>query len=317
MAEKVVSIDCGKADTKVCVLNEDGSVTKVLVPTRVSELTGMEEVRNFTEENAFLVRFEDQGYAVGSLNAGMIREDSKKSFVHKVISLALLGMQVEEGDSVNVVIGCPFDIYRQKEKREEYGEYILPKGKVVIEVNGLKRRFSIEKRLVLPEGYGAFVECPELFPKKMVGVIDIGGFNVNGCYFVDGKLDERASMTCQFGKDYLIQSLKEPLAMMAAEASFTDSEVELLLSEGVVPQAEERSKEVFSEMIGRYLDRIMFGCKRAGWNVEFCELVFIGGTSLLLEGYIKGKYPRAFIPKEGNYLNALGNLKIASEIFSI
>ena len=97
MAMKYLAVDCGKADTKVCLRNEDGSITKKLIPTTLAEASGMEDLQRETESGIREVVFEGRAYVIGAPANGMIRDNSKKNIVHKVLTLSMIAEAVPEG----------------------------------------------------------------------------------------------------------------------------------------------------------------------------------------------------------------------------
>ncbi|MBQ7564075.1 MAG: ParM/StbA family protein [Lachnospiraceae bacterium] len=314
MAMKYLAVDCGKADTKVCLRNEDGSITKKLIPTTLAEASGMEDLQRETESGIREVVFEGRAYVIGAPANGMIRDNSKKNIVHKVLTLSMIAEAVPEGSYVRAAIGCPLQCYASKAERKEYLDYILPAGKTEIEVNGRKKRFFVDRRAVFAEAYGPLLLFPERFMNRTVGVIDIGGFNVNGCYFLNGRLISEANITNQMGKYRLMSALVQPLNRLAPTADFHIYEIEEALRLGYVINAEEASGKILEEKKRKHLDQIVEACRKAGWNLDFCDLIFCGGTSPLLEKQIKERFPRAFIPEESNFINASGYLKMLMKV---
>ncbi len=316
MAMKYIAVDCGKADTKVCLKNEDGSVAKRLVPTTLAEASGMEDLQRETEKGVREVVFEGKTYVIGAPSEDMIRDNSKKNIVHKVLTLSMIAEAVPEASYVRVAIGCPLESYSFKQERKEYLDYILPAGKAEIEVNGRKRRFFIDRRAVFAEAYGPLLMFPERFMNRTVGVIDIGGFNVNACYFLNGRLIPRANITNQMGKYKMMSSLTRPLNRLSPTADFHIYEIEEALRLGYVINAEEKSQKIIEEEKRKHLDGIIENCRKAGWNLDFCDLIFCGGTSPLLEKQIKERFPKAYIPEESNFINAMGYLKMLARVAS-
>lgn len=316
MAMKYMSVDCGKADTKVCLKNEDGSVTKKLVPTTLAETSGMEDLQRETETGIMEAVFEGKAYVIGAPANDMIRDNSKKNIVHKVLTLSMIAEAVPDGGYVRAAIGCPLQCYASKADRKEYLDYILPAGRAEIELNGRKRRFIIDRRAVFAEAYGPLLLYPERFMNRTVGVVDIGGFNVNACYFLNGRLISDANITNQMGKYKLMSSLVQPLNRLSPTADFHIYEIEEALRLGFVINAEERSRKIIEDEKRKHLDGIIESCRKAGWNMDFCDLIFCGGTSPLLQKQIKERFPKAFIPEESNFINAMGYLKMLTKVAS-
>ena len=289
-------------------------MTKRIVPTTLAEASGMEDLQRETEKGILEVVFEDKAYVIGAPSNDMIRDNSKKNMIHKVLTLSMIAEAVPDGSYVRAAIGCPLQCYASKSERKEYLDYILPAGKAEIELNGKKRRFIVDRRVVFAEAYGPLLLFPERFVNRTVGVIDIGGFNVNGCYFLNGRLISEANITNQMGKYKLMSSLMRPLNRLSPTADFHIYEIEEALRLGYVINAEEVSRKILEEEKRKHLDQIVEACRKAGWNLDFCDLIFCGGTSPLLEKQIKERFPRAFIPEESNFINASGYLKILMKV---
>ena len=314
MAMQYVAVDCGKADTKVCLKKDDGSVLKKIIPTTLYEASGMEDLQRETEKNILEVCYQGKSYVIGAPASGMVRDNSKKNIVHKVVTLSVIADMVPDNSYVRAAIGCPLECYASKKERQEYLDYVLPSGKVEIEVNGRKRRYFVDRRAVFAEAYGPLLLYPEKFRNRTVGVIDIGGFNVNGCYFLNGRLIPEANITNQLGKFKLVSSLIRPLNRLSPTADFHMYEVEEALRTGYVINAEEESAKIIAEEKKGYFEQIIEACRKSGWNLDFCDLIFCGGTSGLLRELIMERFPKAFIPEESNFTNAMGYLKMMTQL---
>ena len=79
MAMYYVAVDCGKADTKVCLKKDDGSVQKRIIPTTLYEASGMEDLQRETEKNILEVCYQGKSYVIGAPASGMVRDNSKKN----------------------------------------------------------------------------------------------------------------------------------------------------------------------------------------------------------------------------------------------
>ena len=314
MAVHYVAVDCGKADTKVCLKKDDGSVKKRIIPTTLYEASGMEDLQRETEKNILEIFYQGKSYVIGAPASGLIRDNSKKHIIHKMVTLSVIADIVPDNSYVRAAIGCPLECYASKKERQEYLDYVLPSGKVEIEVNGRKRRFFADRRAVFAEAYGPLLLYPEKFRNRTFGVIDIGGFNVNGCYFLNGRLIPEANITNQLGKFRLVSSLIRPLNRLSPAADFHAYEVEEAIRTGYVINAEEESRRIIAGEKGKYFEAIIEACRKSGWNLDFCDLIFCGGTSELLRELIMERFPKAFIPEESNFTNAMGYLKMMTQM---
>lgn len=217
-------------------------------------------------------------------------------------------MNVGNGDTVKIAIGCPLSVYVDKQAREEYLNYILPQGRVNITVDGEEKYFYITFRVCFAESLGAVFLYPEKFKDAVVGVVDIGGLNINCAYFDNGKLVVDSCFTDKFGKLHIARKLRSVLNQKF-DAQFAEFEVERIMMNGYVTNAEEESKPIIERALSDDLVEIENACKNNGWNIRFCSLIFIGGTSQILRGQIKEKFPNAFIPDDSGFANAEGFMR--------
>lgn len=303
--EKFISVDCGKDDTKVCIRNVDGTFVKRSFPTRMNELTGFESLG---ATKGYQVEYEGKGYVVGDGASGITsNSNSKKEMIHKIATLTAIATAVENGDSVKVVIGCPLSFYPDKAEREEYANFILPKGRVEIKVNGVDKNFYISARLVLAESYGIVFYEPEKFANKYVGVIDIGGLNLNAAAYKNNQLISESCFTEKLGKNTIMKALQTKLNEKL-DADFSFDEMEIFIHQGYVTNAEAETAAFMKNYFKEHLAKVWQKCTNNRWNLKYMDLVFIGGTSLLLKPYILEEFPNAYIPEDANFVNAEGFL---------
>lgn len=310
--ERFISVDCGKDDTKICVRNTDGSFIKKSFPTRMNELTGFESLGT---SRGYQVEYEGKGYVVGDGASGITsNSNSKKEMIHKIATLTAIATSVDNGDSVKVVIGCPLSFYPDKNEREEYANFILPKGRVDINVNGVDKNFYISARLVLAESYGIVFYEPEKFANKYVGVIDIGGLNLNAAAYKNNQLISDSCFTEKLGKNTIMKALQTKLNEKL-DADFSFDEMEIFIQQGYVTNAEAETAAFMKNYFKEHLAKVWQKCTNNRWNLKYMDLVFIGGTSMLLKPYILEEFPNAYIPEDANFVNAEGFLMALCSAF--
>lgn len=77
------------------------------------------------------------------------------------------------------------------------------------------------------------------------------------------------------------------------------------------PEIEEQSKNMIDEYLLNHVKMIKRRCDSKHWSLDFMKLVFIGGTSALLENEIRDVFGQdVFIPKNPEYANVKGFLRI-------
>lgn len=306
MTRQIV-IDAGKDDTKIVLRNMDGTITHRKMPTRVSVANEISAINKQLDNGITIVKYEDKTYVVGDPEGSTTDSNSKMDDIHKIMTLTAIATTVEVGDTVQVAIGCPLATYSDKDARDEYLDFILPMGLVEIIVDGQSKRFYIADRMCFAESLGAVLMYPEYFTGT-VGVIDIGGLNVNASYYINGKLLTDNCFTEKYGKLHITRKLRSTLNQKF-DAQFSEPEVEVVIRQGYVTNAEEESIPLIEQAYIRNLNDIESACKNNGWNMSFCKLIYIGGTSAMLKSQIQDKYPKAFIPDDSEYVNADGFMR--------
>ena len=310
--ERVLVVDCGKLETKVIVRNPDGSVVKRKFPTKIAEANELTAVNKGMAKDLHIVEYEGRTYSVGDPEGTTSDSNSKKDMVHKIVTLAAIAMNVNMSDSVKVAIGCPLSVFMDPELREEYMDYILPKGQVEITVDGNEKRFYISYRMCLAESLGAMYMFPERFRSSVVGVVDVGGLNINCSYFNSMKLVADSCFTDKYGMRHILGKVRSRLNQ-ALDVQLKMFEVEHFVNGdySYVSEADAaRIREIVDAEFEKNLLDIEKACKENSWNMSLCRLIFIGGTSQVLKERIVERYgDRVFIPDGSEYVNAEGFMR--------
>lgn len=106
-------------------------------------------------------------------------KSSKAELHHKVAAYTALARLVESGDEVVAAVGCPQQVFENAETKEQYKRYLFPKCRIDIKVNGTTKHFTVKNVLVLAESSGIIYLEEARYADRMVGVVDIGGLNIN------------------------------------------------------------------------------------------------------------------------------------------
>ncbi len=320
MSTRYIAVDSGKADTKVCTrINVDGSTAKRTFPTRVEEKGDRNCLNTLTgvSDTGFIVEYDGRVYGVGDIvssdDSFTSNQNSKNDNLHKIATLTAIAGSVNNGDEVKVAIGCPIELFNSKANRERYLESILPSGRIDFNINGISKHFTIVKKMVLPESLGIVFTNEKLFADGYVGVIDIGGLNVNATVVLNGKIANDTCFTEKLGR----RSIEKEIKMYAEdkyETSFSNMEVDSFIKEGYItdnkdPEAEEESRAFIDQVMTDHVAKIDKVCLKHGWNLRNMHLVFVGGSSIFLKDKIMKAFPKAFIVDNANYANVQGFLR--------
>ena len=316
---RFISVDCGKADTKsVVMVNSDNSFSRRSFPTRVTELSNRGGIESLggTGETGFIVEYDGRIYAVGDIATSdesyTSNQNSKNDLTHKIATLTAIARVVNNDDYVKAVIGCPIELYSNDENREKYLNFILPSGRIDISVNGTPKHFCIVKKAVRPESTGIIFVKPDIFDEKLVGIIDIGGLNVNAAMVDDLNLVSGSCFTEKLGRRSIENDIRK-YVNDTYESSFSSTEINAFIRQGYItdnrdPEKEEESRLIINEVFNDHLVRIVNACVNHGWNLNNINLVFIGGGSSLLADKINLAFPKAILADNTVFSNADGFL---------
>ena len=314
MATITMAVDCGKDETKVSILGSDGKIIHDRFKTRMEKVTAL-NANSMQIEGVHKVTYDDQTYLIGAESDDVSFSNSKEELIHKIVTMTAIGLHVDNDDTVNVAIGCPISEYRNDEKRKSYLDYILPSGgnRVEIFIDGKKKFFNIGRRAVFVECAGALYMYPDKYREGLTGIIDIGGLNVNGAFFTHGHLDGERCFTIKCGKNIVINALMQKFEE-TFDGVFTRRDTEVFLDIGKVQGYEEESSKIIDKTLNDQLTTIRNTCITNNWNLNTCNLIFIGGTTNLLKDRIKDVFgDKVYIAKDAGFANADGYLTFFSD----
>lgn len=318
---RIVSVDSGKFATKGAIRGIDGKVEKkIKFLTKIDKETvdfGM-----LGNESTHFVTFEGARYRVGDGAENESYSETKQEDIHKICTytaLALLGVQ--NGDSVILGIGCPLSIFKNKKAREEYGRFIGNSHEpVTIVIDGRKITFVIEKTVVFPESAGIVYLDFDKYKEKTVGVIDIGGLNTNCCVYQKIAPVPSTIFTTRLGGKEMFKTLLDKLnSSLNLSSPIADYQMNDIMESGFVfdrrdKAKEQKSKKIIHDYRLQHIQEVYDSCVKHNWAVDNMEIVFVGGTSLLLKEEIKEVFgvDDSYFYEGAEFLNCLGYLRALS-----
>lgn len=289
-----IAIDTGKRTTKV-VYEAKGNTS-----LRLTFETAMKENVSMTQDPTnHIVEYKGMKYLIGSQARTFIEvENTKNTQTHKMCVLTALALACDNGDTVNVAIGCPLDVFFNEQERLSYRNNMLPLGKHTITVDGVKKTIEILSSEVFPECYGALYLKRKDFKDEVINVVDIGGLNLNAAIFRNGVLQEGSIVTLQRGGIVIAEeSLKElknvsdPHVKSALENLKAES-IEFEIQKGFMKNIPE-SKEIFARVRQSTVEDIYNILRKHDYNF-INQFYFMGGTSYLLREELINRF-------KGNY----------------
>lgn len=324
--ERFMAVDSGKFKTKVAILGKDDTALNFGFRTMISNGNFEDDA---IEANTFIAEVDGKVYKIGSgASKEAALETSKMSEIHKVTTLAAIALSVNDGDIVNIAIGCPVKEYNVVEKRNAYRDYILPKGEVTVklktknEVEPKAKTFTIGYTVVYPESSGVLYLDMQRFSNKEVGIIDIGGGTALGSIYDNIEIVAKSCFDSEFGGNVLAEGLSQVLSAEFSRCSvdyvkklLTLKPEERMLvptngSKEHIEEVKRRSKEIIDEFLYDFTLNIKRQCDAKHWSLDYMDLVCVGRTSAILQNEIKKVFgENIYFPENIEYANALGFLR--------
>ena len=325
--ERFIAVDSGKFKTKVAVLSDDGkSALKFGFRTMIDNGNFLDDA---IEANTFIAEVDGKVYKVGNgASREAYLETTKKSEIHRVTTLAAIALAVNDGDKVNVCIGCPVKEYEVVEKRIDYLNYIVPQGDYEIKVktkNEMEpkvKHFTVVYNVVYPELAGVLYLDMERFSGKSVGIYDIGGGTALGSMFDNFEIVRKTSFSCELGGNVLVNGLSQQLSAEFSRCSpdyvrkvlaLPYEQRKLVPCSGSADFIEDvgvRSQAMIDEYLLNYVHDIKRQSDAKQWPLDYMDKVFVGGTSKIVEHEIKQVFgDNIYIPLDSEFANALGFLR--------
>ena len=316
---RYVSIDAGKFNTKTAVSRANGEMDTIRFRTKMSPA---KDHNLAVPEKSHLVTYEGITYKVGEDAADHLSfETSKTTLLHQICAYTAVSSVVDNGDLIRAAIGCPVSVFNDPASRDKYQDFMLNGGRQIqINVDGIDRTFAFDLKnsVVCAESSGLLYLDIGRFAHGTVGIIDIGGLNVNCTVYRDLRPLEESSFTERLGCNQLMSDAKKRLSSVL-DMDIPDYLLDDLRIKGYFDGSEEMQKasaEIFSKIKQDWIDAILGKCVEHGWNIKLTALIFAGGTSYYLKPEIervkaekKLNIDLDLINEESDFLNAKGFLK--------
>lgn len=309
LKSKLISIDPGKHTTKAMVIN-NGVTDNLSFRTKVFKLdygTGIE-----AQGKSYNSRFEGKDYIIGDQGEEIDYTVDKATLNHKLAVYTAASQLLGDNQAVRMVLGCPTSIYKNKGLREEYRDYMMNDGRVRIGINGKNHLFIVENILVLPEGSGIVYTNPNLFKGKRVAVIDLGGLNMNFTVY-DNLIPQPSSMfTLNHGYTEIETRLSNELSSMYGISPQAD-DIQNVLREGglkVKGEMDIRSTQVIDGILDQYVLKLIQEVRKNNFNLDMMDVVFVGGTSLLVHDKLKEHIPHGIMMENAQWSNVEGFYRV-------
>lgn len=278
-----VTVDSGKDSTKAC----QGDI-KTRFKTRVARRSDLNQV---DMKEAFMVTYNGEAFVVGdSVNIQPDLEISKTTIEHKVCIYSAIAQLVPNGSVVNLVIGIPVLLFLDEETRSEYVSFMSQPADqewTEIVVKGEPHYFKINQVKALPESSGYIFSNYKDCLDDLVGVVDIGGLNINGCVYSRLNPVHQTCFTINKGGHHLRSDIRQKL-IQQLRRDIQDYQMDNILGKPKKSEA-----PIIKEVIGNYINLILTEMRAKNWDIseDGIPVVLTGGTSQII-----GKYADEFFP---------------------
>lgn len=303
---KTVAVDSGKYDTKACLKQKDGRVEKIRFRTKMDDT--LEE--KSSDARSCVLEYDGRKVIIGEEAETADYTKSKAKDIHKLSTYAAIAQLVDDGDEVNLIIGCPLSIYMNVEERDAYKKFMIDEGSAVVVLNGKTKRFTIKNVIVCPEGSGIIYKNPNRYKDSLIGIIDIGGLNSNNCVYDRLTPIKSTSFTTNLGANIMRNELRQTLNSAFPEVNIQEWQIEDIIRKGHIKSRKKESAEIISEFLQGHVNNILQECVKKGWDIDNIDLTFVGGGSKLFENEIKNIVPDAVISETAEWDNVEGFLAV-------
>ena len=283
---KKVVVDSGKFATKAIHVKSDGEFEKLTFRTKMSDT----EESTVNTNETYAVAFNGQRYLLGRQATNSDWETRKSSALHQLSIYTSIHQFVNDGDSVDLVIGCPLAVYTKRKQREDYERYIKGEGAITITVNEIKKTFTINNIHALPETSGYLFKHAINYENKLFAVVDVGGLNANCCQYMDGDIIQDTDITLNMGMNTLYKNIQNTL-----NKEFS-SNISLIQVEQIMKMPKENrhikkdkanSNALIHKLTNQHVEALKNACIQNGWDVDNLEFIFVGGGSKALNEDIR------------------------------
>ncbi len=305
-----IAVDAGKHSTKSLTYRADGTERFGSFRTKMEETQ-----REAAEGNSFIVKYHGKQYLVGNQAETGSSKTTKAEELHRITTYTALHQLADSEENIIVAVGCPLAIYENAQQKKAYQEYLFPSRDIDIAVNNLTKHLHIQSIVVLPEGSGILYTDKEKYGTGTVGIIDIGGLNVNCCVYDNGMPILSTLFTDNMGGNVFLQNLRNTLVKQFGEdipmwqmdnIVKNGYMVDNFSSDGIWPG----SRKLIAAQKKEHVQKIIQKCSANGWNLRTTKLVFVGGTSGMLYEEIKECFAGADIVEEPEKANVRGFLNL-------
>lgn len=293
-----VAIDPGKNETKA----ECGEI-QIHFKTRVRRHSNLSQVDS---KEAFVAILDGEAYVVGDdVNTEPDLDMSKQTIEHKVCVYSAIAKLVPNGSVVNLVVGIPALLFLDQETRLDYENYMgqpLDKEWIEITLDGESHYFKINKVKALPETSGYLFKNYQNYIDGLVGIIDIGGLNINACIYNALNPVHKMCFTINNGGHHLRTDIQQRLIQKLHR------DIQNVQMDGILRKPKPSEEPIIKEVVGEYMTRLVKELRRRNWDIseDGIPMVLTGGTSMIVGRYAHEYFPQLTVSQDPIFDNVSG-----------
>lgn len=267
--------DCGNDTTKIKCYSPNGEIQYVVIPTLVS--FGDDKVCR----DSYVIRnYNGSSYVIGdenkTSNSNIVL--SKMDLSHKLPVLTAIHQCVSDNSLVELYVGLPIDSY-YSEHRKDYVAFYEQEGTLTLDVNNVKKTFTLSKVIAMPEGVGHIFNSPV---GHLIGVIDIGYTTIDGAVFKDCAPILETTFSLIDGANPFKTKVRDELNK-GLMLNIQPYQMDEILACGLYGEKKDNAQKIIKRCQVEYLKKIVNEMLKHKWEIQSLPIVFTGGGSILLK----------------------------------
>jgi len=306
----IITVDAGKYQTKA-LLKSNG----------IKFRTKLEEIDNsisIDKGKNFHITWKDRHYLIGDGAKYVDYDVSKHKLQHKLAVYTSCGTLLKNNPDkkVKLVVLAPLQTYTNSQAREEYRQFILNDYRANFELDGQEMALYIEDVTIFAEAIGVSVSNIDRFKDKTVGILDIGGLNVNGIIVKNMKPIRDTEFTINAGSLIVMEKIRKELNKEIKNANIQEYQMDTIMQQSYYNGDKEHSKEIIQSTLSNHFKDIIQTTKASNWDLKGLDIVVTGGGCLDLGlSNIQSHIPQATLSNNPVWDSCLGGNKVGAMIY--
>lgn len=324
MSKLILTADSGKFMTKTIGVTYESNMLEGKRNSFRSKYYDLKDGDIELAGNSFFVEYEGEKIIIGE--QGTIdgsSETNKATILHKLCIYTAITRYIrpKESTEVYIVLACPLNLLKSTEYKEEYKSFIMNGGKeITILVDSEEFNFIIKDITIKSEGSGILYLNKERFNDCEIGLIDIGGLNMQFCKYVNGVPQPESRFTEMTGSTKLIEDLREDLEIFRKGKPVTFGQAEQALQDKVLKLNNieiDESREIIRNRISKYIENdVIRNITKRRISLDLLQPVVVGGTCINIKEELKVAIENIEIQEDPQWAPIDGLFKIAVAKYS-